>query len=80
MPATIYYDSDADLDARMAIIADLETVEQIDLLPYHRYGVGKYAQLGLAYPLSGLEEYSDAQVETMRARLEKYGLPVKVGG
>lgn len=34
-----------------AFLRDL-TLERIELIPYHRYGVGKYAALGLPYTLS----------------------------
>jgi len=55
-------------------------LQQIDLLPYHRYGVGKYENLGLDYPLGELAEHSEEQIEEMRAQLSAYGIPVLVGG
>ena len=70
----------ADLSARMEFIGELETVEQIDLLPYHRYGIGKYARLGLEYPLMDVPEHSDEDIERMRAHIAPYGIPVAVGG
>jgi pyruvate formate lyase activating enzyme len=73
-------DSLEELSARMEIIAELASVEQVDLLPYHRYGAGKYPQLGLDYPLDGLEEHTEEEIEKMRMHLETYGLPVTVGG
>jgi len=73
-------DSIEELSARMALIRELGSVEQIDLLPYHRYGVGKYAQLGLDYPLGDLAEYSEEQIETIRSQIASYGIPVTVGG
>jgi pyruvate formate lyase activating enzyme len=73
-------DSMEDLTARMEFITSLENVEQIDLLPYHRYGVGKYERFGMDYPLGDIEEYSDEQVEEMRAHIAQFGIPVKVGG
>jgi pyruvate formate lyase activating enzyme len=73
-------DSFEDLSARMEFIKELETVEQVDLLPYHRYGAGKYQRLGLEYTLGDLPEHSKEQVEAMRVHLETYGIPVTVGG
>jgi len=73
-------DSDEELHARMEIVKELDSVVQIDLLPYHRYGVGKYERLGLDYPLQGVDEHTDADVERMRRLLETYGKPVTVGG
>jgi len=69
-----------DLSARMDFIMELETVQQIDLLPYHRYGIGKYARVGLEYPLMDVPEHTAEDIECMRAHIASYGIPVKVGG
>jgi len=69
-----------DIKARMEFITELDTVKQIDLLPYHRYGVGKYARLGMDYPLGDLAEYSDEQIEKLRSCIAAYGIPVTIGG
>ena len=73
-------DGTDDLKARMEFITELATVKQVDLLPYHRYGVGKYARLGLDYPLADLPEHNDEQVEELRSRIAAYGIPVTTGG
>jgi len=73
-------DSIEDLAARMAFIKELPAVQQVDLLPYHRFGVGKYEQLGLDYPLGELAEHSKEQIEEMRTQLSACGIPVSVGG
>lgn len=48
----------------------------IELLPYHRFGIGKYALLNKTY------EWNDsaAQVDNFLQRAPKYDLPVKVSG
>ncbi len=48
----------------------------IELLPYHRFGTGKYALLNKAY------EWNDsaAQVENFLQHTHKYNLPVRVSG
>ena len=73
-------DSMDDLKARMEFITELATVKQIDLLPYHRYGVGKYARLALDYPLGDLPEHSDEQIEELRSHIAAYGIPITIGG
>jgi len=73
-------DSPEELRARMGIVKELDSVKQIDLLPYHRFGVGKYARLGLDYPLQGMDEHSEEEVERMRQQLEMFGIPVTIGG
>jgi pyruvate formate lyase activating enzyme len=69
-----------DLKARMEFITELAAVEQIDLLPYHRSGVGRYARLGLDYPLGDLLVYSDEQIEELSSHIAAYGIPITVGG
>lgn len=48
----------------------------IELLPYHRFGTGKYALLNKAY------EWNDsaAKVENLLQHTHKYNLPVRVSG
>jgi len=74
-------DSPEELQARMEIVRGLgDAVKQVDLLPYHRFGEGKYRRLGLAYPLTGLEEYPKERVGDLEKFAASYGMPVKVGG
>lgn len=74
-------DSPEELEARMEIVCSLgDAVKQVDILPYHRFGEGKYARLGLAYPLAGMEEYPEGQIEEFEEYIASYGIPVKVGG
>ena len=73
-------DSEAEIRARMEIISSLKSVEQIDILPYHRYGAGKYARLGLEYPLMELEEHTPEQVGLIQELVESYGIKTTIGG
>ena len=73
-------DNEAEIRARMAIVISLQSVVQVDILPYHRYGAGKYARLGLEYNLMGLEEYSDEQVAEIKVLVEKFGIKTTIGG
>jgi pyruvate formate lyase activating enzyme len=41
--------------------------KQIELIPYHRMGVSKYAQYGMVYPLAGCEPPSEADIARLRA-------------
>jgi pyruvate formate lyase activating enzyme len=61
------------------ILGQLKSVERVDLLPYHTYGVIKYEQLGKKY---GLKTSTDAQplTENMKHTLESFGLNVQLGG
>lgn len=46
----------------------------IELMPYHRLGVGKYEALGRAYPLQGLESPTPAYIEAVRHTFEELGV------
>ena len=44
----------------------LAGVEEIHLLPYHRYGESKYAALGRVYAMAGVQPPADADMEALR--------------
>lgn len=50
-----YTDSEADLFALGSFIGKLRNLKALDVLPYHTLGVSKYAELGIDYPLKGIE-------------------------
>ena len=57
-----------------------EAVERIDLLPYHRYGVPKYARLGLASLLDGVDPPPLERMEEIAGLFRAYDLKAGVGG
>jgi pyruvate formate lyase activating enzyme len=73
-------DSQAEIRARMEIICSLRSVEQVDILPYHRFGAGKYARLGLEYPLMDLEEYEPEKISAISEQVKGYGIKMTIGG
>ena len=44
-------------------IGTLSNVKALDVLPYHVMGVAKYHELGIPYPLEGVEAATAKQVE-----------------
>ena len=48
-------DDDESLQRTRAFINTLETVEKVEVLPYHTMGVVKYEKLGLEYPLADVK-------------------------
>lgn len=50
----------------------------VDLLPYHKMGVSKYAQLDADYPMDGDPALDDADLQRMEDILKGYGLNTKV--
>lgn len=41
-------------------------MKALDVLPYHVMGVSKYKELGIPYPLEGVEAATKAQAEQAR--------------
>lgn len=55
---------DADGLRQMAdFIAQLKTVERVEVLPYHTLGLFKWQKLGLPYPLDGVLPPTEAEVQ-----------------
>ncbi len=69
-------DDPANVDGVARFAASLGTVERIDVLPYHRLGVPKYAQLGLPYPLPDTPPPTPALLTRVREQFAATGLPV----
>lgn len=58
----------------------LRGVEEINLLPYHRLGLDKYAGIGRDYSLTHLEPPSNEYMEMLKEVAASAGLRVKIGG
>ncbi|AGL16969.1 pyruvate formate-lyase-activating protein [Actinoplanes sp. N902-109] len=69
-------DDPAEVDAVAAIAADVPTVERVEVLPFHRLAVPKYAALGLPYPLAGTPAPTPEVVERVREQFRSRGLVV----
>ncbi len=64
----------------IATLAASAGVSRIDVLPYHRAGVAKYARLGRPYALDGMPAADTESVEWAAALLRGLGLDARVGG
>jgi len=53
-------------------------VHNIDLIPYHQLGVGKYERLGIEYTLTDTNPLQKDQVDSIKKNLESYGLEITV--
>ncbi len=75
-------DGDDTILATLSITASLKKLVEIELLPYHRLGVGTYAKLGRIYELEDLVTPSKEYIIERAEFLKKQGLtvPFKVGG
>lgn len=76
-----YNDSPEELAALGRLLCESPNVERVDLMPYHEYGVSKYEEIGLAYPLTGkVEPYSQDQVRQLLEFFRTYHPNVQIGG
>jgi pyruvate formate lyase activating enzyme len=73
-----YNDSKENLDKVIALAQETRA-EKISLLPFNRYGDGKYLNLGRGIPMPGLKMFSKEKIEEVRLHLERSGIPVAVG-
>jgi pyruvate formate lyase activating enzyme len=71
-------DSEENVSATAELAAELGC-EMIELVPYHRLGVSKYAQYGMEYPLGDLESPTRERMETLRGLVESFGLREMTG-
>jgi len=51
---------------------------EINLLPYHKFGLGKYQALGLKYKLEEVESLETERIDYLTELARSYGVPVKV--
>ena len=56
-------DFDEDLYALRAFLDTLHNVERVEVLPYHTMGIFKWENLGMLYPLKGIDPPTDARVK-----------------
>lgn len=76
-----YNDSPEELAALGRLLRESPNVERVDLMPYHEYGVSKYEEIGLSYPLAGkVEPYSQDQVRQLLEFFRTYHPNVQIGG
>lgn len=61
-------------------IKDLEGINSVDILPYHRAARAKYEKLGVVYPGDDICELSRKTLEQTVALFEEHGLTIVVGG
>ena len=64
--------------AKMARIIMDSGLDKAHLMPYHKYGLGKYKMLGRQYPLNGLEPPAKGELETIIKVMKKYGVKCEV--
>ena len=72
-------DDDGHVDNSINFLSSLNIL-QVNILPYHRFGMDKYKKLGLRYKLSGNEKPEERRIREIVAKFKDAGIKVKVGG
>ncbi|MBN1367787.1 MAG: glycyl-radical enzyme activating protein [Dehalococcoidales bacterium] len=67
-----YNDSDLEITALAQAMVDMK-LKKIDLMPYHKYGLGKYKMLDRQYELGDVNK-SEAKLEESKAIFKSFGL------
>lgn len=62
-------DKDEYLDRLHDFIATLNNVERVEVLPYHTLGVYKWKELGMKYPLEGIEPPTKERIENAKQKI-----------
>lgn len=76
-----YNDDDAEMHSVgkfLSVHSGRKNFKGVDLLPYHKMGVSKYAQLDMDYAIKDNPVLDDADMQRMEDILKGYGLNVKV--
>jgi pyruvate formate lyase activating enzyme len=60
-------------------ISALPNIRELELLPYHAAGVGKYQRLGMEFTLPEIPPISDAGLDRITVELQRYGITVRMG-
>lgn len=72
-------DSEADAQGFAHLLAEYG-ISEVELVPFHQYGKGKYADLGRDYGFEETRSLSGADVEKFQARLARVGVTTTVSG
>lgn len=75
-----FNDTEAEIESIAKFASTLDGVDEINLLPYHRYGKDKYEGLGREYPMGDLPTPTDEHMEKLKSVAERCGLKCKIGG
>jgi len=72
-------DDDEHIDGSVDFISKLN-IKQVNILPYHRFGMDKYQKLSMSYKLSGDEKPLDKTIDKIVKKFRNRNIKVKVGG
>ena len=67
-----YTDDESRLEAVAKYLSEFTVVERVELLPYHTMGEYKYGELGIDYPLKGVEPLSAERLKIAKDIFGRY--------
>ena len=67
-------DAESNIDGLVRFVSTLESVERVEILPFHKMGEEKYKQLGLPFQLKDTPVPTSEDVERARAIFANYGV------
>jgi len=70
-------DDEEDVENLAKFISDMDNIEKVQILPFHKLGEYKWEELGYNYELENIEPPSEEVVERTKDIFEKYGLDVQ---
>ncbi|NQU85635.1 MAG: glycyl-radical enzyme activating protein [Mariniphaga sp.] len=73
-------DSIQNLNDSISFLKELMGIEQVDLLPHHHIGRGKYERFGLKYRMPDQQQITDIEMKSFEQLIESEGFKVKIGG
>ncbi|ACL71061.1 pyruvate formate-lyase-activating protein [Halothermothrix orenii] len=71
-------DNRDDLNQLASYLSNLNGLERVELLPYHRLGVYKWQELGYEYRLEGIEPPSRGQMQEIKGLFIKKGVSASI--
>ncbi len=75
-----FNDTEGEIADIAKFAAALPNVNELHLLPYHRFGKDKYDGLGRPYLMGDLPSPTEAHMQTLKTVVERYGLKCQIGG
>ena len=75
-----FNDTEKDISDIADFAANLGTVKELHLLPYHRIGSDKYAGLGRPYTMSHIEVPTKEKMQSLLNAADGKGLKLQIGG
>lgn len=67
-------DTPDDIDGLAAFLSTLGTVERLDVLPFHKLGAAKYADMGIPFPLEHAQTPEPELVRRVRDQFARHGI------